>query len=170
MDRAVKRPLMRAQTLLSSDESQIQHKIPVQGGILTLNCNPGHVVQYVYLGKILPGRQPRVSFQSSKLLHSCKFDFPFQTSFKFSTKTLSNTTAKGLIQSATSQLSSRRDFTCRSGSSLFAFKRGNPEIGNAPGNTQPGWQAARGHHELMGTRAMALAYPGEPTQNFCGSS
>lgn len=163
MDRAVKQPLMRTQTLLSSDESQIQHKILVQGGILTPNSNLGHIVQYACLGKILPGRQHRESFPSSKWLHSCKFDFPFQTSFKFSTITLSNITTKGLIQSTTSQISSRQDFTCRSGSLLFAFKRGNPEIGNPPGNVQPGWQAAQRHHELTGTRAMALACPGEPT-------
>lgn len=36
-------------------------------------------------------------------LHSCKFAFPVQTSFQFSTKPLSNTTVKGFIQSTAFQ-------------------------------------------------------------------
>lgn len=115
----------------------------------------------------------------SKTLCSCKFAFPFQTGFEVLTKTPSDTSVKGLIQSERARcffFFPLQHFACQSYPSLFVFDplqtRGNIEIASSLRNAQPGsrpapatprGKRARGQHaRLRASQAASAAAPGVP--------
>lgn len=144
-----------------------------------LNCNLGQVVQQrVYLDKILPGRQPGESIQRLKPLCfrsiPASLTFHFKQALNFQLKCFKHHCKRLNSKRNILMFSSCQDFACWSSPLLFAFERGNPEIGNSLGNAQPGWGQPSGAtwgasgESLWGQRTMARACSGEPELNSTG--